>query len=86
MVLFGLATLLAVAGQLLVLRDAVTGRTPAANPSRASRAREILWIALPAIALGFLLVATWRALPRTAGAGPVAVPVAATRRLAPSVD
>ena len=79
LVVFVLAATLAAVGQLLVLRDGLAGRTPAAGPSAAVRLREALWITIPAVALALTLWATWRALPaRTAGrptatAGPVAV-------------
>lgn len=78
LVVFVLAAALAVVGQLLVLRDGLAGRTPAAGGGAAARVREALWITIPAVALALTLWATWRALPsRTAGStaattGPVA--------------
>lgn len=77
-VVFVLAAALAAVGQLLVLRDGLAGRTPAAGAGTAARMREALWITIPAIALALTLWATWRALPaRSAGStaattGPVA--------------
>jgi hypothetical protein len=71
-VLFAIAAALAVAGQLLVLRDALAGRTPAAGTSLAARGRELVWIAVPAILLALVLLATWRSLPvQDRGALPV---------------
>jgi heme/copper-type cytochrome/quinol oxidase subunit 2 len=64
LILFAAAATLAVVGQLLVLRDALAGRTPAASATTASRAREVLWIAIPALALALVVFGTWRALPR----------------------
>ncbi len=46
----------------MVLRALLRGRTPASGPSQASRAREVLWIVLPAVAVCFVLLATWRAI------------------------
>lgn len=86
-VVFVLAAALAAVGQLLVLRDGLTGRTPAAGPGAAARLREALWITIPAIALALTLWATWRALPKqtasrsAATAGPVAaLPVSRGQR------
>ena len=64
LVLFVSAAAFAVFGQALVLRAAFRGRTPAANATPASRVREVLWIALPALAVVLVVLATWRALPR----------------------
>ncbi|MCC6319711.1 MAG: hypothetical protein IT361_18720 [Gemmatimonadaceae bacterium] len=61
--LFAIAAVIAVVGQIFILRDALAGRTPAASNTPAGRAREIIWIALPALTLALLLVATWRAIP-----------------------
>ncbi len=73
LLIFALAGGMALIGQLLVLRDLFAGQTPAANTSLASRARETLWIVIPAIALVVLLIATYRALPAgTASMTPVA--------------
>ena len=72
LIVFAVASALAVVGQLLVLRDGLAGRTPAAGSSPSARAREALWIAIPALALGLTLWGTWRALPRREG---VAAPV-----------
>ncbi|MGQ0650270.1 MAG: hypothetical protein ACT4P7_22240 [Gemmatimonadaceae bacterium] len=64
LLVFSAAAALALAGQIMVLRDAIAGRTPAASTSTAGRAREFLWIAIPALALALVVLATWRALPR----------------------
>lgn len=70
--IFALAATLAVVGQLFVLRDAVAGQTPASGTTRAARLRELLWIAIPALVLALVVLATWRALPvRDRGAVPV---------------
>lgn len=78
--LFVVGAGLALVGQLLVLRDGIAGRTPAAGaaPSTAARAREGLWIAIPALVLVLTLWATWRALPRnrTPGSEGRSVPTA----------
>lgn len=63
LIVFVVAAALAVVGQLLVLRDGLAGRTPAAGTSVAARVREALWITIPALALGLTLWGTWRALP-----------------------
>jgi hypothetical protein len=76
LVIFIVAGGLAVVGQLLVLRDGLLGRTPAAGSTAAARTREGLWIAIPALALAATLWATWRALPHHAPrpTAPVAAP------------
>jgi hypothetical protein len=61
--LFLLCAVVAVVGQLFIFRDLVAGRTPASSTSTGGRAREILWIVLPALALLLVIFATWRALP-----------------------
>jgi hypothetical protein len=61
--LFAICAIMAVVGQLFIFRDAVAGRTPASSTSTSGRAREILWIVLPALALVLVIFATWRALP-----------------------
>jgi hypothetical protein len=61
--LFVLCAVVAVVGQLFIFRDGLAGRTPASSTSTGGRAREILWIVLPALALVLVIVATWRALP-----------------------
>lgn len=63
-VLFWGAAAVAIFAQTMVLRAALAGRTPAASDSTGARAREVLWIVLPAVALAFVLWFTWRALPR----------------------
>ena len=65
--LFALAAGLAVLGQVLVLRDGLVGKTPAASQTSAGRMREALWIVIPAIALALTLLATWRSLPAAGG-------------------
>jgi hypothetical protein len=65
-VLFWGAALVAVFAQAMVLRAALAGRTPAASETTAARAREVLWIVLPAITLAVVLWFTWQALPRSA--------------------
>ena len=61
--LFAICAITAVVGQLFIFRDGLAGRTPASSTSTGGRAREILWILLPALALVLVIVATWRALP-----------------------
>lgn len=63
LLLFALAGGIALFGQAMVLRDLFAGRTPAADTSAPSRAREVLWIVLPAVVLVAVLVATWQAIP-----------------------
>ena len=63
--LFWGAATVAIFAQAMVLRAALAGRTPAAGVSVGARAREVLWIVLPAATLAFVLWFTWRALPRT---------------------
>ena len=65
-VLFWGAATVAIFAQAMVLRAALAGRTPAASESAGARAREVLWIVLPAVTLAFVLWFTWRALPRSA--------------------
>ncbi len=65
-VLFWGAATVAIFAQTMVLRAALAGRTPAASESTGARAREVLWIVLPAVALAFVLWFTWEALPRSA--------------------
>ncbi len=67
LLIFAVAGGIALVGQLLVLRDLFAGQTPAANTAWASRAREALWIVLPALFLLLVLVATYRALPSATG-------------------
>ena len=67
-VLFWSAATVAILAQAMVLRAALAGRTPAASESAGARAREVLWIVLPAVALAFVLWFTWRALPRSGSA------------------
>jgi hypothetical protein len=64
--LFWGAATVAIFAQAMVLRAALAGRTPAASESAGARAREVLWIVLPAVALAFVLWFTWQVLPRTA--------------------
>ncbi len=45
----------------MILRAWWAGRTPAAGVVRRPRAREFVWIALPAVVLAATLVVTWRA-------------------------
>jgi heme/copper-type cytochrome/quinol oxidase subunit 2 len=65
-VLFWGAATVAVFAQAMVLRAALAGRTPAASDTTGARAREVLWIVLPAITLAVVLWFTWQALPRAA--------------------
>jgi hypothetical protein len=59
--LFAICAVVAIVGQLFIFRDLLAGRTPAASTSAGGRAREILWILLPALALALVIAATWRA-------------------------
>ena len=73
-ILFWSAALVALFAQVMVLRAAVAGRTPAASASSGGKVRELLWIVLPAVTLVVLLWFTWRAVERRAeGAAPVTV-------------
>ena len=63
-ILFWCAAIVALFAQAMVLRAALAGRTPAASQATSARAREVLWIVLPACALAVVLWFTWRALPR----------------------
>lgn len=81
--LFVIGAGLALFGQIMVLRDAFAGRTPAATSGQAARLREALWIMIPAVALALTLWATWRVMPQearpvTQEPGPVAVAAART--------
>ena len=57
--LFWAAAIVCGVAQLLVIRSLVLGRTPASSTTMSGRAREVLWILLPALALVVVLVATW---------------------------
>jgi hypothetical protein len=71
--LFIAAAGVAIFGQARVLMSALAGRTPGAAATRLARAREGLWIALPAIGLALVLIVTWRTLhSRTQASEPVA--------------
>lgn len=64
-ILFWCAAIVALFAQAMVLRAALAGRTPAASQATSARAREVLWIVLPACALAVVLWFTWRALPQS---------------------
>ena len=68
--LFWAGALLCVVAQGAVVRAALAGRTPGASTSIASKVREIVWVILPAVLLGVVLVWTWRSLP-SRGAVPI---------------
>ncbi|HJQ11550.1 MAG TPA: hypothetical protein VJ840_11035 [Gemmatimonadaceae bacterium] len=60
--IFWIAALACVVAEIAILRSIIAQRR-AQNPTlvpAASRVMEIVWGILPAIALSFLLVATWR--------------------------
>lgn len=78
-ILFWCAAIVALFAQAMVLRAALAGRTPAASQATSARAREVLWIVLPAIALALVLWFTWRVLPQS---GRVEVTPAALRSVA----
>jgi heme/copper-type cytochrome/quinol oxidase subunit 2 len=60
--IFWSASALLVFGEVMILRAWWAGRTPPSGANaRRPRAREFVWIALPAIILSATLVATWRA-------------------------
>ena len=61
LLLFVVAAVLAMVGQLKVTRDVITGRAPGLSPDRKARWLEIAWAVLPAIVLLWVLVATWHA-------------------------
>jgi hypothetical protein len=61
--LFWAAAIVALGAQAMVLRAAFAGRTPASGTTSGARARELLWILLPAVALLLVLWFTWQALP-----------------------
>jgi hypothetical protein len=50
----------------MVLRAAFAGRTPGSNSNTAARAREAVWVVLPALTLVVLLWFTWRAVTENA--------------------
>jgi cytochrome c oxidase assembly protein subunit 15 len=62
-ILFWLAAGICAVAQIAVLRAALAGRTPGASRSAASRGLELFWVVLPAVALLFVLLWTWRSLP-----------------------
>ena len=70
--LFWLAALTAVVAELLILRSAFLGRSGPArsDASAARRGVEIAWTILPAVALAFVLLVTWRAILRHEAAEP----------------
>ncbi|HJU74617.1 MAG TPA: hypothetical protein VJ717_12785 [Gemmatimonadaceae bacterium] len=70
---FWSCTALLVFGELMIVRAWWLGRTPASRTTPNPRAREFLWIALPALVLALTLVVTWRAqssVPNNAQADP----------------
>ena len=61
--LFWLATTVCAVAQLAIIRAALSGRTPGAVSSTASRIRELFWVFLPAVLLTVVLTWTWESLP-----------------------
>jgi len=70
--LFVLAGVSAMVGQVIVTRDVIVGRAPGLSPERRARWLEIAWAVIPAVALLLVLAATWYALgaPAPVGANP----------------
>ena len=80
--IFWVAAVSCAVAQLLILRGALTvPDAPAAGDAvPATRRRvELAWVAVPAVALAFVLLATWRAIHPPAG-GSVTPPSAAAGR------
>ncbi len=63
--IFWIAATGCLVAELLIIRSSVRtfGRQEAGR-TRAHRAWEAVWIVLPAVALAFMLVATWRTISR----------------------
>jgi hypothetical protein len=75
--LYWTAAAVALYGQARLLLSALAGRTPGAASTPIARVREGIWIALPALALILVLLASWRMLARGVGSAP---PVAKSPR------
>ncbi|MFN8573386.1 MAG: hypothetical protein U0132_15140 [Gemmatimonadaceae bacterium] len=73
--LFWPAALLCVVAQAMVLRSLLLGRTPGASKTTAGRAREVAWVILPALILGYTLFASWRAVRHGPNESVTGVPV-----------
>ncbi len=78
--LFWPAALLCLVAQAMVVRSLFLGRTPAASKTRAGRVREVAWVILPALVLGYTLFASWRAAYREPNESSVTTAVAEGRR------
>jgi heme/copper-type cytochrome/quinol oxidase subunit 2 len=59
--LFLVAAAICVVSQVALVRSGLRAR-PESTPDRSSRLKEVAWAILPAIVLGVVLVATWRAI------------------------
>ena len=81
--LFWSAAVISLVAQAMVLRAAFAGRTPAASKSTGGKARELIWIVLPALTLVVLLWFTWRAVARRAEASTPVPALAVARQAAP---
>ncbi len=61
--IFWIAAALCLVAQIAILRAAFAPRADTAGPiPHSPRGAEMLWAIIPAIGLGFLLAATWRAI------------------------
>lgn len=60
-ILFGICALCCIAGEIAIVRSALkTSKLPL--PAGATRLGEVAWSVVPAVALGFLLFATFAAM------------------------
>lgn len=68
LLLFWIAAAVCVAGQVAVLRAMAAGRAPGTSRRPVARWTEVVWVVLPAVILGVVLAATWRAVDERAAA------------------
>ena len=85
--IFWIAAALCLVAEIAIVRSALVVRSaPGGAVPRSRRPIEVLWTLLPAIALAFVLAATWRAMQQHAARATGATPAARSDAGLPSVS